>query len=131
VVRRTEQGQELVLGKRRRERDGVTWSLPKGTPDGNETIEETALREVSEETGLEVQILAAVGPIQYFFVQSGHRIHKTVHYFLMAPIGGNLDQHDHEFDDVRWVGAAEAEAIMSFPTEREIMMRALAMPEAA
>src|SRR5262249_53245559 len=67
VIRRTEQGQELVLGKRRRERDGVTWSLPKGTPHRAETIEQTALREVIEETGLEVRILAPVGPIQYFF----------------------------------------------------------------
>lgn len=131
MVRRTEQGLELVLGKRRRERDGVTWSLPKGTPDGSETIEETALREVSEETGLEVKILARVGPIQYYFVQSGHRIHKTVHYYLMAPTGGDLDQHDHEFDEVRWFSAAEAEAIMSFPTERDIMLQALSLPEAA
>jgi 8-oxo-dGTP pyrophosphatase MutT (NUDIX family) len=131
VVRRTGQGLELILGKRRRERDGVTWSLPKGTPDGSETIEQTALREVSEETGLEVRILAPVGPIQYYFVQSGQRIHKTVHYYLMAPTGGDLAQHDHEFDEVRWFGAAEAEAIMSFPTERDIVVRALALPEAA
>jgi hypothetical protein len=54
-----------------------------------------------------------------------------VHYFLMEPTGGDLKQHDHEFDDVRWFGAAEAEAIMSFPTERDIMLRALALPEAA
>jgi 8-oxo-dGTP pyrophosphatase MutT (NUDIX family) len=81
---------------------------------------------------LEVRILAHVGPIQYFFVQSGHRIHKTVHYYLMEPTGGgDLSQHDHEFDDVKWFGAAEAEAIMSFPTEREIVVKALAMPEAA
>jgi 8-oxo-dGTP pyrophosphatase MutT (NUDIX family) len=131
VVRRTKQGLELILGKRRRERDGVTWSLPKGTPDGAETIEETALREVSEESGLEVKILAPVGPIEYYFVQSGQRIHKTVHYFLMAPTGGDLVLHDHEFDEVRWFGAAEAEAIMSFPTERDIMLQALALPEAA
>ena len=49
------------------------------------------------------------------------RIHKTVHYFLMEAIGGDLDAHDHEFDEVRWVGLAEAEALMSFPTEREIV----------
>jgi len=131
VVRRTEQGPELILGKRRRERDGVTWSLPKGTPDAGETIEQTALREVLEETGLEVRILAPVGPIEYYFVQSGRRIHKTVYYFLMTATGGDLDQHDHEFDEVRWFGAAEAEAIMSFPTERDVMLQALALPEAA
>jgi len=47
----------LVVGMRRRGRDAVTWTLPKGTPDPGETLEETALREVTEETGLEVRIV--------------------------------------------------------------------------
>ena len=48
---------------RRRERSGVTLALPKCTPNANETIEQTALREVTEETGLEVRIVAPVGAI--------------------------------------------------------------------
>ena len=104
----------------------MTWSLPKGTPNAGETLEETALREVTEETGLLVRILAPVGPIDYVFVQRGVRIHKTVHYFLMEAIGGDLVDHDHEFDEVRWVGVAEAETLMSFPTERKIVAGALA-----
>src|SRR3712207_7369442 len=59
----------------------------KGTPSGAETTEQTALREAAEETGLEVRIAAPVGPIEYFFTQSGTRIHKTVHFFLMEEIG--------------------------------------------
>jgi 8-oxo-dGTP pyrophosphatase MutT (NUDIX family) len=125
VIRRIATGPQIVLGKRRRDRDSVTWSLPKGTPNGGETTEETALREVEEETGLEVRILQPVDAIQYFFVQAGRRIHKTVHYFLMEPTGGDLARHDHEFDEVRWFDVAEAEAIMSFPTEREIVAKAL------
>jgi len=116
-----------VLGKRRRERDGVTWSLPKGTPNSGETTEETALREVEEETGLQVRIVKPVDSIQYFFVQGGRRIHKTVHYFLMEPVGGDLTGHDHEFDEVRWFGLAEADAVMSFPTERDIVAKGLAV----
>ena len=46
--------------------------------------------------------------IEYTFVQSGTRIHKTVHYFMMEPIGGDLDRHDHEFDQVRWIDFDEA-----------------------
>jgi 8-oxo-dGTP pyrophosphatase MutT (NUDIX family) len=105
----------------------VTWSLPKGTPDKNETTEQTALREVTEETGLEVRIVAPVGPIQYFFTQRGKRIHKTVHYFLMEVTGGDMANHDHEFDEVAWVSIAEAHALMSFPTEREIVDKALSI----
>lgn len=131
MVRQGASGQELVLGRRRRERDGVTWSLPKGTPDSDETIEQTALREVEEETGLQVRIVAPVGPIEYWFVLSGTRIHKTVHYYLMEPVGGDLGLHDHEFDEVRWIAREEAPTIMTFPTEREVVERAWSLADEA
>jgi 8-oxo-dGTP pyrophosphatase MutT (NUDIX family) len=114
----------LVVGMRRRARDAVTWTLPKGTPDPGETVEETALREVAEETGLRVRILEPLPSIEYEFVQDGTRIHKTVHYFLMEPVGGDLAQHDHEFERVRWVPFDEAGGLLSFPTERELVATA-------
>ena len=98
VVRTDQEGPSLVVGMRRRERDSATWTLPKGTPDPGETVEETALREVAEETGLEVRIVEPLPSIEYSFVQPGTRIHKTVHYFLMEPVGGDLSRHDHEFE---------------------------------
>jgi 8-oxo-dGTP pyrophosphatase MutT (NUDIX family) len=125
VLRLNGEVTEILLGQRRRDRDGVTWSLPKGTPDAEETLEQTALREVTEETGLDVRIVAPVGPIEYQFVQRGTRIHKTVHYYLMEPTGGDLADHDHEFEQVRWVPVVEADSLMSFPTERAIVVRAL------
>ena len=100
--------------------------LPKGTPASGETIEATALREVAEETGLEVRIVAPVGAIDYFFTQDGERIHKTVHFFLMEPTGGSLDHHDHEFEDVRFFPVAEALNLLTFPTERQLVEQALA-----
>jgi 8-oxo-dGTP pyrophosphatase MutT (NUDIX family) len=127
IVRQVGDSREIVLGRRTREGDRVTWSLPKGTPDKNESAEQTALREVNEETGLEVRIVAPVGPIQYFFTQRGKRIHKTVHYYLMEATGGDMANHDHEFDEVVWVSIVEAQALMSFPTEREIVEQALSI----
>ena len=114
-----------MLGRRRRERNSETWSLPKGTPSGDEPQTETALREVAEETGLEVAIVAPVGSIDYFFSQHGTRIHKTVHYYLMEARGGDLAAHDHEFDEVRWVDVEEARGLMSYATERDILEQAL------
>jgi 8-oxo-dGTP pyrophosphatase MutT (NUDIX family) len=125
VLREVDGRRQVVLGRRRRERDGATWSLPKGTPDGNETREATALREVTEETGLQVRIVAPVGDVHYRFVRGGRRIDKTVHYFLMEATGGDLADHDHEFEAVAWFDLSEAEALMSYPTERDILARAL------
>lgn len=123
MLRRGQSGAQLLLGRRRRDRDGVTWSLPKGTPDGDETPQETALREVREETGLTVSILDSVGDIHYRFMRDGRRIDKTVHYFLMEACGGDLADHDQEFEEVRWFDLAEAETMMSFPSERDILAR--------
>jgi 8-oxo-dGTP pyrophosphatase MutT (NUDIX family) len=121
VIRFAGNGAQFVAGRRKRERDGATWTLPKGTPIAGETLEETALREVGEETGLQVRIVSPLDNISYTFVQHGKRIHKTVHYFLMEPIGGNLDDHDREFEEVRWVGFDEAPALLSFETERSLV----------
>ena len=128
IVVRHESGRPwLVIGSRRRERDGRTWTLPKGTPKPGESREETALREVGEETGLEVRITGPLDSIEYWFVQSGQRIHKTVHYFMMEPIGGDLANHDHEFEQVRWITFAEAPTILTFQTERMLVARAAGM----
>jgi 8-oxo-dGTP pyrophosphatase MutT (NUDIX family) len=121
VVSASRERPSLVVGMRRRGRDSVTWTLPKGTPNHGETVEETALREVEEETGLQVRILEPVPSIAYDFVQGGTRIQKTVHYFLMAPTGGDLSLHDHEFERVRWVPFDEAQGLLTFPTERELV----------
>lgn len=116
----------LVVGMRRRGRDAVTWTLPKGTPDPGETMEETAIREVTEETGLEVRIVEPLRAIEYDFVQDGTRIHKTVHYFVMEPVGGDLSRHDAEFEKVRWVPFDEAGSLLTFATERELVADAAA-----
>ena len=81
-------------------------------------MEETALRETREETGLEVAIEGRLASIRYFFVRGSTRFHKTVHFFLMRPIGGSLDDHDAEFDEVAWVDVEEGLAILNHATER-------------
>jgi 8-oxo-dGTP pyrophosphatase MutT (NUDIX family) len=124
VVRFDDEIPSLVVGARRRDRDILTWTLPKGTPNPGESREQTAIREVGEETGLEVRITDVLDSIEYWFVQRGTRIHKTVHYFLMEPVGGDLSRHDHEFDQVRWIRFDQAADFLTFETERSLVARA-------
>jgi 8-oxo-dGTP pyrophosphatase MutT (NUDIX family) len=121
VYRDLDNRTQIALAHRR---SPPLWALPKGTPDAGETMEETAVRETREETGLEVEIERPLSSIRYFFVRGTTRFHKTVHFFLMRAIGGSPDDHDHEFDEVRWVDLAEALAIMTHATERSVLEEA-------
>ncbi len=123
VLRERDGGPEVVLAGRHA--DG-TWVFPKGTPDRGEEIEDTAVREVEEETGLKVRIVRDIGTTDYWFAGPGERVHKVVHFFLMEPTGGDVSAHDREYDEVRWVRADEAKRLLSFDTYREILDRALA-----
>ncbi len=105
------------------------WALPKGGPNPSETLEETALREVREETGLEAKVVASLGHIQYWYyrAQDSVRCHKTVHFYLMSPTGGAMDQHDPEFDVVQWFPVDEALQVMSYETELSLVRKAAEM----
>ena len=107
----------------------VRWSLAKGTPDPGETLEQTALREVREETGLEVKIDGSLGSIDYWFAdrEKEVRYHKTVHFFLMLAVGGSTEQHDPEFDVVQWFNTEDALKTMAYPNEVNVLQRALTL----
>ncbi|MBI2861683.1 MAG: NUDIX hydrolase [Chloroflexi bacterium] len=101
------------------------WALPKGTPDTGESFEEAALRETREESGLEARIVASLGTIDYWFVEAGRRYHKWVHYFLMEVVGGDVTQHDFEYDEVRWFPAEGVLPVMAYENERHVAARAI------
>lgn len=117
----------LVCG---RSGDGL-WCLPKGTPEAGESMEETALREVREETGVEVAIEGVVGDIKYWFSrpEQGVRYFKTVRHYLFRPVGGDISLHDHEFDDVQWLAAQQALKLLTYRNEARILRTALEMAE--
>jgi len=115
---------EILLCYRKAEN---LWALPKGTPEPGETMEQTALREVREETGVEVEEDGLVGDINYWFSRpsEGVRYRKTVRHYLMRPIGGDPALHDHEFDEARWIPVGEALKMMTYQNEARIVRQAL------
>ena len=126
VYRDGEGGIEVVICGRIS--DGV-WGLPKGTPDDGESLEETAIREVSEETGLEVQIGEKIGVVEYWFARTGVRYHKWVHHYLFEPTGGDTDSHDLEYDRVEWRPIEDALRTLTFKNESDMVEKAQEMIE--
>lgn len=124
VVVDTSDGELRVAIIARLNRGGrLEWCLPKGHPEGQENNEQAAVREIAEETGIEGNILAPLGSIDYWFTVSGHRVHKTVHHYLLRATGGELtieNDPDHEAVDVAWVPIRELARKLSFPNERRI-----------
>src|SRR6476646_358455 len=101
-------------------RGRMLWSLPKGHIEMGETAEQTAIREVAEETGIQGSVLAALGSIDYWFVTEGRRVHKTVHHYLMRFLGGELSDEDVEVSEVAWVPLRDLPAKLAYADERHL-----------
>lgn len=101
-------------------RGRLLWSLPKGHIELGETAEQTAIREVAEETGIRGSVLAALGRIDYWFVTDGRRVHKTVHHYLMRFLGGELSDEDLEVAEVAWVPIRELPSRLAYADERRL-----------
>jgi 8-oxo-dGTP pyrophosphatase MutT (NUDIX family) len=101
-------------------RGRMLWSLPKGHIELGETAEQTAIREVAEETGIQGSVLAALGSIDYWFVTEGRRVHKTVHHYLMRFLGGELTDEDVEVSEVAWVPLKELPSRLAYADERRL-----------
>jgi 8-oxo-(d)GTP phosphatase len=113
-------GVEVLLVHRPRYDD---WTLPKGKANPGESDEETALREVEEETGIRGRLGVELPSTQY---RDSRGRHKVVRYWTMQPEAGSFVAH-HEVDAIEWAPVADAESRLSY--ERDIaVVRALSPP---
>ena len=111
-------GVEFALVHRPRYDD---WTFPKGKADPGESDEDSAEREVREETGLRCERGPEVATIDY---EDHVGRPKTVRYWLMYPAGGSFSP-SHEVDEMRWVDARSARALLSYEHDRHVLDAAL------
>jgi 8-oxo-dGTP pyrophosphatase MutT (NUDIX family) len=124
LVRRGASGDEVLLASRRTRRGDLVWGLPKGLVERGESPEETAVREVREETGYDGRVRRQLGEVSYWFVWEGTRIRKTVHFFLMDDTGAEAGPRDREMEDVRWFPLDQAADVAGFDSEKDIIRTA-------
>jgi 8-oxo-dGTP pyrophosphatase MutT (NUDIX family) len=100
-------------------------SLPKGGAEDGETGEQTAAREVREETGVQAVVRDRLGDVNYWYRRGGKRIYKTVRFYLFEYVSGDTADHDHEVDEARWIPLSQARTELSYSGERQMIERAI------
>ncbi len=128
VLRRGPDGLEVALIA---VRGGAVWALPKGWIEPGEEPEQTASREVCEETGVEARVRQKIDTIRYWYYSRAEnvRVAKAVHFFLMDYVSGDTSDHDREVDEARFVPVAQAETLLTYESERDVLRAALRLAD--
>jgi 8-oxo-dGTP pyrophosphatase MutT (NUDIX family) len=122
-------GRWMLAAIRPAGKDPGVWALPKGLIGDGEKAEATAMREVTEETGVEATPVEKLGDIRYVYTWAGERVFKVVSFFLFRYASGRLGDipaaHAHEVADTRWLPLDEAPRLLTYKGEREMAAKAL------
>jgi 8-oxo-dGTP pyrophosphatase MutT (NUDIX family) len=125
IVVKKQNGQDVILVSQHSQHHG--WVFPKGLIGDHikdEKKEDTALREVEEETGVKGKIIRALSPVEYWYVFNGEQIKKTVYYFLMEFISGDITKHDSEMENVEWLEKSGVEERLTYPSDKKVWQEA-------
>jgi 8-oxo-dGTP diphosphatase len=119
-------GDVVVIVPVKRAADGSrVLGLPKGHPDGDESSEAAAIREVREESGISGELIDKLGDVEYSYERKGRQVAKRVAFYLFEYRSGDVADHDHEIEDARWMPMVQAVHDLTYAGEREMVARAL------
>ena len=99
------------------------WGLPKGHVEANESFEETAIREVKEETGLRVEVDNSKKFMINYCI--GNEVNKTVYFFPAKVVGGKLKRQKSEINEIRWVQLENYESVITHDNLKNMLKSAL------
>jgi len=123
VVFRKDEGEVEILLVATKGR--TRWQLPKGRVEPKESPQKAAEREVREEGGVDGEFICPLDTISYWYYWEGKKRRKLVDFFLLRYKSGDPQNHDWEVDDASFFPASEALKLLTFPTERKVVERAL------
>lgn len=125
VVYKKEHNKLYILVAQHSQHHG--WVFPKGFIGDNiegETKEDTALREVQEETGVIGKILEPLTPVTYWYVMDEIKRRKTVYYYIMEYIEGDITKHDWEMENVEWLPMDEVAERLTYDSDKQVWKEA-------
>ncbi len=121
VVRQGNEGVEVLLIQKK---GSSAWTLPKGHLEEGEKLEDCAVREILEETGLKVRLKGKAGQISYSYRRDGFLLCETVHYFVAEPLSSGEPFPDlQEVEQAVWCPFDEANQKLTYPNERDLLAR--------
>ena len=126
---KTIRGRPMVAAIRPQGKPEGVWALPKGNLDPGEKPEETAVREVFEETGVHGRLVEKLGDVKYTYTRrGGERIFKIVSFYLLRAGRGRIGDIEErmriEVAEARWLPLDEAPRLLAYGGEREMVQKA-------